>query len=576
MPDDGKYIYTMCDTIELTTSEFKRFLAKISEQFSISKKELQQCWNDFCEDEESSKKVVDENKLETIPEEVEAVAETVPEKVIEETVPDYSGKSVKELQAIAKEKGIKGISKMKKNELIALLSSPIVCEEKQTVEADAPVAVVNVLAGLTVAKLRDLAKEKGIKGISKMKKEELIAAIEAPQAAIPEEKIVEIPENKKTTKTTKPKKETKEKEIVPEKEVQLDIDGNPIPDFSKMTIPAIHAYCKPFYMPHVLKMKVKEDIIKEIMEFHERDRIAAEKAVAYRLSQAGKLRVYHEIGLIWDQYGTRFIYSKKPDGRLVVIGRFIVRIEELTEDDIKVCIEKNLEYARVKLGEFAPEFPMQPGELHHYEHIQQRLRDMENERIREEEEAAAKVAKELKEQKKAEALLAAKIAEEAKAIPVVVEQVQEVIEEEIVVQHEVETVSEQVLIEEPVQHTVTEEEKKERKKAIKKALKNMQKDEETKKKEDDDAEMCRKLGIILVDEQGNESPIDPVVEKEDNEPVLSAVEPVQTSEDSKPKKQSVKNLAQNPRKFPKKRKETKNMDIIDVLAEITAEPALDC
>jgi hypothetical protein len=74
--------------------------------------------------------------------------------------------TVKELKEEAKLRELKGYSKLKKAELLALLS-------------DAPTAPQpNDLAGLGIRKLRVLAKEQGIKGFMKMSEKDYMKIVE--------------------------------------------------------------------------------------------------------------------------------------------------------------------------------------------------------------------------------------------------------------------------------------------------------------------------------------------------------------------------------------------------------------
>ncbi len=102
--------------------------------------------------------------------------------------------TIKELKQLCKEKGIKGFSKMKKQELMNKCGG-----DKQHKK---------VKNGLSVIQLKQLCKEKGIKGYSKMKKTELIQHCQKEQPQKPEtpsptelQKSKTKPETPKTSKS---------------------------------------------------------------------------------------------------------------------------------------------------------------------------------------------------------------------------------------------------------------------------------------------------------------------------------------------------------------------------------------
>ena len=82
-----------------------------------------------------------------------------------ETVEDYSKYTTKELKTFCKERGLKGYSKLKKDELIELLSSKEKEDNDETVKD---------YSKYTKKELQVFCKKKGLKGYSKLKKKELI------------------------------------------------------------------------------------------------------------------------------------------------------------------------------------------------------------------------------------------------------------------------------------------------------------------------------------------------------------------------------------------------------------------
>jgi hypothetical protein len=70
----------------------------------------------------------------------------------------------------------------------------------------------------------------------------------------------------------------------------------------------------------------------------------------------GRLSVHYRLGLIWDQFVTRFVFLKE-DNKLFVIGRYSTKLDYLTEDDITLIKNLNLEYKNIDFLELAPQFP---------------------------------------------------------------------------------------------------------------------------------------------------------------------------------------------------------------------------
>ena len=70
----------------------------------------------------------------------------------------------------------------------------------------------------------------------------------------------------------------------------------------------------------------------------------------------GPLIVHYRLGLIWDQKVTRFVFIKESN-KLFVIGRYSTKLDYLTEDDITLIKNLNLEYKNIDFLELAPQFP---------------------------------------------------------------------------------------------------------------------------------------------------------------------------------------------------------------------------
>lgn len=109
--------------------------------------------------------------------------------VVEEQLLDLTNKNVKELKELAKERGIKGFHKLRRDELLAALvpprrgQSPVrVSPVKQAIIQE---AVILDLASKNVKQLKELAKERGIAGFSKLRRDELLAAL-APSHLSPQ------------------------------------------------------------------------------------------------------------------------------------------------------------------------------------------------------------------------------------------------------------------------------------------------------------------------------------------------------------------------------------------------------
>ena len=88
---------------------------------------------------------------------------------------DYSSKTVKELRNIAKEKGMVGYSRLRKADLVAFVS----CEKNMISTRLKEINSVYKMdySSKTVKELRNIAKEKGMVGYSRLRKAELVAFV---------------------------------------------------------------------------------------------------------------------------------------------------------------------------------------------------------------------------------------------------------------------------------------------------------------------------------------------------------------------------------------------------------------
>jgi len=114
--------------------------------------------------------------------------------------------TVAQLRELAKRKGCKGYSKMKKAELLEFVKN---CESKKVKDSQKPSAPKESPRQLTVVQLRELAKRKGCKGYSKMKKAELLEFVKncgRPKSPSfrpptpPESKIEDLPSSRSSRK----------------------------------------------------------------------------------------------------------------------------------------------------------------------------------------------------------------------------------------------------------------------------------------------------------------------------------------------------------------------------------------
>lgn len=103
---------------------------------------------------------------------------------------DYSMLTVAELKKIAKDRKIKGYTTMKKQQLVDVLKNIQVSEPVPT-----DVSTKSTLSSLTLAELKQLAKDANIKGYYKLNKKELVEKLQQEQAVPSEttESIQELP-----------------------------------------------------------------------------------------------------------------------------------------------------------------------------------------------------------------------------------------------------------------------------------------------------------------------------------------------------------------------------------------------
>ena len=95
--------------------------------------------------------------------------------------------TVEELRVKAKEMGLTGYSNLKKKELVSFIAENIRPVKGEIVEGETEKVLREELALLTVLTLREKAKNMGLTGYSKMRKEELIDLISKYQKMVSEE-----------------------------------------------------------------------------------------------------------------------------------------------------------------------------------------------------------------------------------------------------------------------------------------------------------------------------------------------------------------------------------------------------
>lgn len=224
------------------------------------------------------------------------------------------------------------------------------------------------------------------------------------------------------------------------------------------------------------------------------------------------LSVHRRLGLLWDLHDTRFVFSKRPDGTLVVIARYDHTTRKLTDKDIEKCKEKSFQYAVTNLLDIRPEFPDEIDIDGEYDRIRFQV---ENDEYDERKAREAAEQLELPPPHRGAEQSAVAPTADGSAIPATFEEVSG------------RSVPELIGL------------------AASLGLSNL-----------GDVTDKRKLVTDISNKILNPLPPPEVL------PSVSA----NAATEPAPR---VKNLSQNPRKFPKKRKDTKAMDIVDALAEIT-------
>ena len=151
-----------------------------------------------------------------------------PKRTIDENLVKKAGfRTVADLKAEAKARGLKGYSNLKRPELEALLSGSEPAQPQKPTPA--PASAAKPLEGMTVTQLKAEAKKSGLKGYSKLKKGELIEALsktrsaDAPAPTKSETSPVPAPAKPKADGDLEAKKKKLEGDL---DRLSRDLDGN--------------------------------------------------------------------------------------------------------------------------------------------------------------------------------------------------------------------------------------------------------------------------------------------------------------------------------------------------------------